>query len=223
MMFLKLLKHDFMDNYLPVILINVMICISVAIFAMFSNKLEVVSALGAIITILYVFLAIFTLFAIIRTFDRKLFSPEAYLTFSLPVSIDLILLSKILIAILWIVIDVAVTIGVLFLVNDGSILRQLHLSFIAAPLNSILFPISFVVTILFVLTLMNVFRISKYRFFIGLVIYWFLSGITGAIYAVLDMLINVQSYLIFFFVVQVITIIAFYYIIRYLIMKKLSF
>lgn len=204
-MLIKLIKHDliatrgeFLGIYLGFILLSIVAPILILNGPEWMQVLSVFSVFGVLIAII-----IITLLAIIRLFQKRLFSNEGYLTWTLPVSVKLNLLSKVIVGVIWniasfLVVWLGVFISsVIFIAQLGTydqIIETIDLLFIRSGfINKLLtlsltfFPQFFVsivysvLFLLFVITLINTSWIKKGRNAIGIVVYFGLSLIIDAI------------------------------------------
>lgn len=238
--FLKLLKYDFCDNLGTFVLINGILCILAALikFAVSSNGRSVLLTLMAGMAILgfiasFVFLIIF----IVKLFHSRLFSSDGYLTFSLPVSLDAILTSRILVAGSYVILNGIV--GILVIIALSGSLAKILPSFIGLiPLddirayliltNYILEIIAFLCILLATLAILNTGKIVHFRAIIGIVIFIFLYSVSnipymiavGADYIFEEMIDTVG--LIKAVLFSMLKIAVFYLIARYLIKNKLE-
>ncbi|PAF44261.1 hypothetical protein [Helicobacter sp. 11S02596-1] len=252
----KLLKYDFLDNYTSILLINVLVFFSI-IGASFFSKLSFYENrfLGIFVVIFYIILFIclglwfvVLVLAILNSINKKLFCPQGYLTFSLPLSIDTILIAKILINLFWIAISLvlfylALYIGANINPNVQNIISSIYEYVFSNPLNAFLSHLSTLVSIalvliefLFILSLLNIGKIKKHRFIAGIFIFLGLEIIIGVCKSIIwgllpnfyvDYLSQITLYpLVQFFTfnigVNVIEFIIFYFLTRFLIKNKLE-
>lgn len=204
-MLIKLIKHDliatrgeFLGIYLGFILLSIVAPILILNGPEWMQVLSVFSVFGVLIAII-----IITLLAIIRLFQKRLFSNEGYLTWTLPVSVKLNLLSKVIVGVIWnmasfIVVWLGALISsVIFITQLGTlnqVLETIDLLFFRTGFINKLFTLSLtflpqfsvsivysVLFLLFVITLINTSWIKKGRNAIGIVIYFGLSLIIDAI------------------------------------------
>lgn len=204
-MLIKLIKHDliatrgeFLGIYLGFILLSIVAPILILNGPEWMQVLSVFSVFGVLIAII-----IITLLAIIRLFQKRLFSNEGYLTWTLPVSVKLNLLSKVIVGVIWniasfLIVWLGVLISsVIFIAQLGTydqVIETIDLLFIRSGfINKLLtlsltfFPQFFVsivysvLFLLFVITLINTSWIKKGRNAIGIVVYFGLSLIIDAI------------------------------------------
>jgi len=204
-MLIKLIKHDliatrgeFLGIYLGFILLSIVAPILILNGPEWMQILSIFSVFGVLIAII-----IITLLAIIRLFQKRLFSNEGYLTWTLPVSVKLNLLSKVIVGVIWniasfLIVWLGVLISsVIFIAQLGTydqVIETIDLLFIRSGfINKLLtlsltfFPQFFVsivysvLFLLFVITLINTSWIKKGRNAIGIVVYFGLSLIIDAI------------------------------------------
>ncbi|PAF49947.1 hypothetical protein BKH41_01205 [Helicobacter sp. 12S02232-10] len=262
----KLLKYDFLDNYTGIFLLNALVFFSIIGVSIFS-KLDLYYNLylKTFVIIFYCVLfmslllwIVLIILAILNSINKKLFSSQGYLTFCLPLSIDMILISKILINLFWIVISlslfyVALFIGAVINPHMQDIIVNIYRFFLSNPLNAFLIHLDIFASIalslimfLFVLSLLNIGKIKKYRFIVGVFIYLGLQVLIGVItsiiwgllpnfytnylnqlslYNFLQISTNQTPNIILYILnisINAIQIIILYFIIRYLIKNKLE-
>jgi len=194
---LKLLKHDIRDSFLEVVILNgALLLSSVIMFLGLVGNLFFLFGLGSLIWgVLLMAIGFVILRVIIKSFHSKLFTNVGYLTLTTPVSIDKVLISKIIVSMLWSLVTIVCVLAsylILFgafeiLIDYGFMgeffVNALRMMFVEnflitievsiAVLTSILASI---VMLLFVLTLVNTGRMKAFKFlkaiaiFIGLTI-----------------------------------------------------
>lgn len=204
-MLIKLIKHDliatrgeFFGIYLGFLLLSIVAPFLIINGPEWMQVLSVFSVFGVLIAIIIV-----TLLAVIRLFQKRLYSHEGYLTWTLPVSIKLNLLSKVIVGVIWNVtsflvvwlgaliagfifltqlgaLDQVLDTANLLLIKSGFLGKIFNLSLIFLP-QSLVTVVYSVVFLLFVITLINTSWIKKGRNAIGIVIYFGLSLAIDAI------------------------------------------
>ncbi len=204
-MLIKLIKHDliatrgeFFGIYLGFLLLSIVAPFLILNGPEWMQVLSVFSVFGVLIAIIIV-----TLLAVIRLFQKRLYSNEGYLTWTLPVSVKLNLLSKVIVGVIWNVTSFlvvwlgAIIAGTIFLtqlgawnqvldtanillVKSGFLGKIFNLSLTFLP-QSFVTVVYSVVFLLFVITLINTSWIKKGRNAIGIVIYFGLSLVIDAI------------------------------------------
>lgn len=191
-----LFKHELKNHFLEVIILsgaNIFICLLLGIYVRFFDDDNVISALilsGLAMSLLGVFVATSVVFivSVIKSFNTKLFSNEGYLTFSLPVALDKIILVKYLVNLLWvIIIGCSYIIGILiifiiladvqtsevfkYLVDFVKAMLQSPLTFILPCLNFLVTVIMYFSILFLVLAILNCGRIKKAKFILGLAMF----------------------------------------------------
>ena len=205
----KLIKHDiistqheFFGIYLAYILLSIIAPVLLLNTPDWVASLIVLVLLGALVT-----MTVITTLAIIRLFQRRLFSHEGYLTWTLPVDTKVILSSKIVVAVFWYIttflvvvvgiVKFAITILLLtgnlnvmletidvLLIQTGFLGKLFQGLIIFIP-QGIVSSVYAVVIILFVITLVHTAWIKKGRLAIGIVLYFALSLLIGTLNAAL--------------------------------------
>lgn len=198
-MLIKLIKHDliatkheFLGIYLGYILLSVIAPFLILNGPEWLQVLSVFAVGGVLIAIIVI-----TFLAIIRLFQKRLYSNEGYLTWTLPVSNRLNLISKIIVALIWNIASfVVVWVGVaiagfimlmqlnafsqffevvqLLIVDSGFLSKMVQLFILFTP-QTIVSSLYSVIFLLFVITLVNTSFIKKNRLAIGIVLYFGLS------------------------------------------------
>lgn len=190
-MLTKLLKHEFKNSYLEICIINAAIIflsiISGLTFNTNSMSLIVIPLMALLF--LYFAAAVLLLINLIKSFNQNLFTKEGYLTLTLPVSIDKIIISKMIVNIIWWFISGIIIVS--SIVITAIIITKLRLDNFAIVLDnfdgmdfiSILFFVInltfnllyFFVLLFFVLTLLNIGKIRKFKLLLGVGIYYLIS------------------------------------------------
>ena len=192
---------------------------------------------------------VFLVTIVIRTLYLGLFSQEGYLTLSLPVSIDAILISKILISALWILISIFVVllwlIFIAFAINDASYVIQQFLLLISnysfleiirILLLGIVLLIKPITLLLLVLSILHIGKIVRFRKLIGILLFMIILFIetiaVNVLYLYIDS--NMINYMVFVrslvdsisyyinFFANLFVILIYYFVSRYLIKNKLE-
>ncbi|MBS3987803.1 MAG: hypothetical protein KGZ38_07565 [Erysipelothrix sp.] len=198
-MLIKLIKHDliatkheFLGIYLGYILLSVIAPFLILNGPEWLQVLSVFAVGGVLVAIIVI-----TFLAIIRLFQKRLYSNEGYLTWTLPVSNRLNLISKIIVALIWniasfVIVWVGVAIAgsimlmqlnafsqffevVQLLIVDSGFLSKIVQLFVLFTPQTIVSSLYSVIFLLFVITLVNTSFIKKNRLAIGIVLYFGLS------------------------------------------------
>ena len=187
----KLLKHEFLNSWLEITIICG-VSIVLSIFTGAAMALESSVLLGLLIlaiAALYIVAGIILLINIIKSFNNKIFGDEGYLTLTLPTSIDSILISKIIVNFIWmILVSASLIIGIILMVSIGS--RSMLINeiseisrfvfnnigaFALLLLNILIQGLFAIVLLIFVLSLLNIGKIKRAKFLIGIIIYYLIS------------------------------------------------
>jgi hypothetical protein len=208
-MLIKLIKHDliatkheFFGIYLGYLLLSIIAPFLIQNGPEWLQVLSVFAVAGVLIAIIVI-----TLLAIIRLFQKRLYSHEGYLTWTLPVSTKLNLVSKVIVGVIWnvasfVVVWVGAIIAALIylsqtgaynevlnilnviLVETGFLMKMVQLGVVFLPqsLVSIFYSVIF---LLFVITFVNTSWIKKGRTGIGVVLYFGLALVIDAISSLL--------------------------------------
>lgn len=251
MKFFKLLKYEFLENIASVVLINTVLFALLIIIKVYidSDFNWIIAIIISIIPIALFVSIVFLVTIVIRTLYLGLFSQEGYLTLSLPVSIDAILISKILVSALWILISIFVVllwlIFIAFAINDASYVIQQFLLLISnysfleiirILLLGIVLLIKPITLLLLVLSILHIGKIVRFRKLIGILLFMIILFIetiaVNVLYLYIDSnmidymvfvrsLVDSISYYINFFA-NLFVILIYYFLSRYLIKNKLE-
>ncbi|AFI03866.1 hypothetical protein [Helicobacter cetorum] len=182
MNFLKVLKHDALEQVGSVVIGNFFVTLAVLMICFFSQNAEATNMLTLSHSMLFGFLwAVFIaiIMGVIKNLNAKLFSKRGVLSFSLPISLESLLLPKILLPIgffilslLWFVLSVRL--GYYLFANAqssvlfglSSILKSYILNF-SKIMGIVLFLGLILMKFLFVLSVLNTNKIKKARFLLG--------------------------------------------------------
>lgn len=251
MKFFKLLKYEFLENIASVALINTVLFALLIIIKVYidSDFNWIIAIIISIIPIALFVSIVFLVTIVIRTLYLGLFSQEGYLTLSLPVSIDAILISKILISALWILISIFVVllwlIFIAFAINDASYVIQQFLLLISnysfleiirILLLGIVLLIKPITLLLLVLSILHIGKIVRFRKLIGILLFMIILFIetiaVNVLYLYIDS--NIIDYMVFVrslvdsisyyinFFANLFVILIYYFLSRYLIKNKLE-
>lgn len=186
----KLIKNEFKENYKEMFIlfgISLIAFSLVGVFIRFDiEQLWGILLIPAIGSIYCIFIFIFI--NINRSFNKKLFSKEGYLTFSLPVKPGQLLFSKYLSNIIWIfaslfVVIIDIVFLLLFAGSAGLDFLEIDLQYAWFYLLAILYYFVFVVlylilfltAVLLILCILNVGKIKKHKILLGILIFYGLS------------------------------------------------
>ena len=251
MKFFKLLKYEFLENIASVALINTVLFALLIIIKVYidSDFNWIIAIIISIIPIALFVSIVFLVTIVIRTLYLGLFSQEGYLTLSLPVSIDAILISKILVSALWILISIFVVllwlIFIAFAINDASYVIQQFLLLISnysfleiirILLLGIVLLIKPITLLLLVLSILHIGKIVRFRKLIGILLFMIILFIETIVVNVLYLYIdsNMIDYMVFVrslvdsisyyinFFANLFVILIYYFLSRYLIKNKLE-
>ncbi|AFI05651.1 hypothetical protein [Helicobacter cetorum] len=180
--FLKVLKHDALEQIGNIVVTNLLLTLIILAICFFSQSTEETTMLTLSYTLFFI-LGAFLLSAIIlgaiKNLNAKLFSKRGVLSFSLPISIDMLLLPKVLLPIgffilslLWFILSVRLGYH-LFTNTQSSVLFILYSAlkvFVLNPTKMVgimLFLGLVLMKFLFVLSVLNTNKIKKARFLLG--------------------------------------------------------
>lgn len=186
----KLIKNEFKENYKEMLVLYGISLIAFCLLGLFIRldmfdflTILVIPAVGSMYCIM-----IFIFININRSFNKKLFSKEGYLTFSLPVKMGNLLFSKYLSNIIWmfasfIVLLIDVVFLLIFAGAAGLDFLEIDLQYSWFYLLAclyyfiflVLYLILFLTAILVILCFLNVGKIKKHKVLIGILFFYGLS------------------------------------------------
>ncbi|MCK9536553.1 MAG: hypothetical protein M0R05_03005 [Bacilli bacterium] len=190
----KLFKHEFKNTYLEITIINISIIVMSVICALLFRLKTSVFLTLTIITLVFLLMGAFIMLFlnIVKSFNRKMFTNEGYLTFTLPVSVDNIIISKIITNIIWYFITAIVLVFSLFLILtinsdytgvDFKIFKYFNLSHIPPLLiitvRTVIDLLLFLIFLLFTLSVLNIGKIHRYKTLVGFALYFGLSIVSS--------------------------------------------
>lgn len=190
----KAIKHEFKDSWLEITIICVAFIIMSAItaFLLRLSSSYFSSLLVIAMILLYGIAIVVLLINIIRSFNNRIFGNEGYLTLTLPISIDKIILSKLIVNfILMIAVAGTLIIGIglmLIIIGDfdtNSIIVIFEAifnnfgSFVLTIIYTLIQALFALVLLVFVLSILNIGKIRKFKFLVGIILYYIISTIVG--------------------------------------------
>jgi len=189
----KLFKHELKSSYLEITIVNIVNIFASTVFSLLIRATRNTVVIGLLIMSLVILTVIafsIVIINIVRSFNNKMFSHEGYLTFTLPVKIDEIIISKIMANIIWYFITVFSTIFSIFIIifinvdilDILIILKHLPLNEVPPMLISALMSIIDItlvlIFILLSLILLNIGKITKHKRLAGFGMFFGLSMIS---------------------------------------------
>lgn len=237
----KLLKYDFLESFYSILLINGILLALMAISkAIINSNLSIMSLILALaIPVGYLLSLVFLTITIIRLLYNRIFTPDGYLTFALPVSLDAILISKILVSSIYVILSsfVIVVWAVLIseIMNIADIAELIRLSMNEALFFVVVWGISGVVgvlsmsaLVLLILAILHIGAITRFRTLCGIALFMFFMIIESIGYGFvlagnpLDSVESLQSVAVAGLVFNIFKTAIYYLLARYLIANKLE-
>lgn len=167
-----MIKHTFKESYKTMFILNGIILATmflIGVFILIFNVKFLESKFGSILLAIGIFALVIMVYAVVigflytifKTMKQKLFTNEGYLTFTLPVSVDSLIISKVFVNVVWeLLIGVVVFIGLLmiagaaFIKNAEDIILSGILNFI--DIDAIFSSINFMDIVVFLCALLMV-------------------------------------------------------------------
>ncbi|RDU61643.1 hypothetical protein [Helicobacter sp. MIT 14-3879] len=190
MRFLKVLKYEFLEYFFPVLVINGILFVLIfslkyigynSYFDTSSSVIKIFTVIMMFITLLGVFCYIIFLgIIILKSLYSRLFSSEGYLTLSIPVSIDYILCSKIIVSTTWVLLSIVITTLWLysfvdtrffFMLKDISSFYLLWKTFISIINNICL--------IFLILAILNTGKIVRFKTITGILLFFMILFVSS--------------------------------------------
>jgi len=201
----KLLKHEFKETYLEILIVNGAMIILAAFNGLIFNpkssaSMVIFSLLFIALCFLYLGALIILIINIVRSFHKKLFSDEGYLTHTLPVTIDQLLISKIIVNLIWVIVTY-LSIIISFIVLGAIIIDEQAFDYIfeiynhVDPLSIFLVLISILfglilalVSLAFVLACLNTGKIKKYKLLVGFLMFYGINIVISWIIRIINII-----------------------------------
>lgn len=208
----KLLKHEIKNTWKEVVFINGVLLGIALVFGFFSlitSSSDGISWFKSLLFLVFIIGLCISfgvlIINIIKSFNRKMFSDEGYLTLTLPLTIDQILIPKILVNMLWIFVTFVVYyLCLIIIINPmpddfvNVIGRNLDKLF-SSPIYALIYIIWVVITLsttvlilLLTLSLLNIGKFRKNRLLIGIAIFFGLSILTN----IIEGMLSIQNFVI---------------------------
>lgn len=195
----KLLKYDFLESFYSIVLINGVLLVLMAISnAIITDSDSTAAWLLLLFVMPFGFLLsiAFLAITIIRLLYNRLFTSDGYLTFALPVSVDAILISKILVSSIYVILSgVVIGLWALILATTSYELSGLvgYLdAFLDSPYVMALFAFTQITNIfamsalvLLILAILHIGAITRFKVICGIALFLFFSMIEGIISAII--------------------------------------
>ena len=187
----KLLKYDFLESFYSIALINGVLLVLMAISnAIITDSDSTAAWLLLLFVMPFGFLLsiAFLAITIIRLLYNRLFTSDGYLTFALPVSVDAILTSKILVSSIYVILSgVVIGLWALILATTSYELSGLvgYLdAFLDSPYVMALFAFTQITNIfamsalvLLILAILHIGAITRFKVICGIALFLFFSMI----------------------------------------------
>lgn len=226
----KLLKYDFLESFYSILLINgILLALMAAqrfVFNGDSNPLVAVLFV-VVMPVGYLLSLVFLTMTIIKLLYNRIFTADGYLTFALPVSLDAILISKILVSGAYVVVS-SIVIGVWAfvisgVVHFGAISQLFEFNRIAWFLNGIVGIFSMSALVLLILSILHIGAITRFRTLCGITLFMLFMIIESLCYGmILGELESHQILPIMGLGFNALKGVLYYFVARYLIANKLE-
>lgn len=240
--FSKLLKYDFLESFYSILLINGILLILMAISKalIVSNNLSIMSLILAfVIPVGYLLSLVFLTVTIIRLLYNRIFTSDGYLTFALPVSLDAILISKILVSSIYVILSSFVIVVWALLISEimniADIAELIRLFMNEAFFFVIIWSLSGIVgvfsmstLVLLILSILHIGTITRFRMLCGIALFMFFMTLESIGYGFvignnsLDSIESLQSVAITGLIFNILKTAIYYIVARYLISNKLE-
>lgn len=226
----KLLKYDLLENLYSILVVNGILLVLMTVFRFLigSDNTIVNVIFGLIIPLGLLLSFVFLTIIVIRLLYNRIFTSDGYLTFALPVSLDAILLSKILISTLYIVVTSFVMLVWVALLSKSFsyILEATNLKALIWIVHGILGVASVNMLILLILTILHIGIITRFKILCGIVLFMLFSILEsigyGIIFGGLKETYAIEVLLACGIVFNIFKIAIYYFLTRYLISNKLE-
>ena len=202
----KIMKHEIKNTWIEVVAINAALLVATLILqALFLIDAE--SYFGGLVVGVFWFITVAGYFIsaavlvinVVKSFNKRMFSDEGYLSLTLPVSIDALIISKVLVNLMWILISIINYILCFVLMFDalaGGIFGYI-VDILKVLFNNPLFTlihifwfllnsIMVIMILLFTLSLLHIGKVQKLRLLAGLGIFFGVNIIVNIIEGIVN-------------------------------------
>ena len=203
---LRILKHDFKSTYkefiamfVGLIVLSMLMGIVMLIDVRNTLSIMIMTTLFVFYYFAFIAIGIMWIVCVIQSFNKKFFTKEGYLTFTTPISIDSLIISKLIVNFIWFLLTVvayiisflilffAATRGQLFREMFDVIIQMVQLCFdypvvfITSVIKVIIYVVSLMITLFFTLSILNSGKVRKGRVLLTLLIYGSILSISSLI------------------------------------------
>ena len=207
---LRILKHDFKSTYKEFLamfagLIGLSILMGIVLLIDVKNIFSVMIMVTLFVFYYFAFAAIgiMWIICVIQSFNNKFFTKEGYLTFTTPISIDSLIISKLIVNFIWFLLTVVAYIIsfliLFFAATRGQLFREMFdfiiqivqscfnypVVFITSIVKVIIYVVSLMLTLFFTLSILNSGKVRKGRVLLTLLIYGSILSISSLIISII--------------------------------------
>lgn len=207
---LRILKHDFKSTYKEFLamfagLIGLSILMGIVLLIDVKNIFSVMIMVTLFVFYYFAFAAIgiMWIICVIQSFNKKFFTKEGYLTFTTPISIDSLIISKLIVNFIWFLLTVVAYIIsfliLFFAATRGELFREMFdfiiqivqscfnypVVFITSIVKVIIYVVSLMLTLFFTLSILNSGKVRKGRVLLTLLIYGSILSISSLIISII--------------------------------------
>ncbi len=237
----KLLKYDFLESIYSILLINGILLLLMALLKVLLTSDSVISLILAFaIPLGYVLSLVFLTMTIIRLLYSRIFTPDGYLTFALPVSLDAILISKILVSSIYVILSSFVIAVWALLISEimniadimgllrETISSEYYAFIIAWILSGVVSIFSMSALVLLILAILHIGAITRFRTLCGIALFMFFMFLESICYGIFlegvsqDSIKSLQNLAFTGLAFNIFKTAIYYYLARYLIANKLE-
>lgn len=208
---LRILKHDFKSTYKEFLamfagLIGLSILMVIVLLIDVKNIFSVMIMVTLFVFYYFAFVAIgiMWIICVIQSFNKKFFTKEGYLTFTTPISIDSLILSKLIVNFIWFLLTVVAYIIsfliLFFAATRGQLFREMFdfiiqivqscfnypVVFITSIVKVIIYVVSLMLTLFFTLSILNSGKVRKGRVLLTLLIYGSILSVSSLIISIIS-------------------------------------
>ncbi len=208
---LRILKHDFKSTYKEFLamfagLIGLSILMGIVLLIDVKNIFSVMIMVTLFVFYYFAFVAIgiMWIICVIQSFNKKFFTKEGYLTFTTPISIDSLILSKLIVNFIWFLLTVVAYIIsfliLFFAATRGQLFREMFdfiiqivqscfnypVVFITSIVKVIIYVVSLMLTLFFTLSILNSGKVRKGRVLLTLLIYGSILSVSSLIISIIS-------------------------------------
>lgn len=194
----KLLKHEFKNTWMEITIVNgatLVISLFLALILRLHVDMFFISLSVMAIMLLYLAATGLLIFNIIRSFNQKMFTNEGYLTMTLPITIDQLLISKIIVNLVWVMttalsiilslffvgLVIQPNLSDFFLFDISELIAENLLPTLLIIIQIVISTLLSIMVLVFILSILNSGKIKKVKLLIGAFLFYAITNVISSL------------------------------------------